>query len=471
VSNPYRSGQDEERFAPRDLPPVPRPEVPGMISDDPSAPGPSAYPGGTSQSASSQSASYQGSFYQNSSYQGGFAQGSSQQGPSQQGASYQDTFFQGSSYPSSVARPVRARVAGSTVVGLMVASVLAGAAAGAWSSSHSSQTSQHANATITQVAPGGSHDRPAGSVADVAAKVLPSVVYIEIVTPNGVATGSGFVLSDNGYILTNNHVVAEAVDGAKVTVTFADGSEEPATLVGRTVEYDLAVIKVNRTGLKPLTLGDSDALVVGDPVIAIGAPLGLEGTVTTGIVSALNRPVTAGDQQATAYINAIQTDAAINPGNSGGPLVNGAGEVIGINSAIAQTPNQVLGTTAGNIGLGFAIASNQATRTAQQIIKNGYATYPIIGVLLDTTYTGQGVQVSTSVQGSQLPITPNGPADHAGILAGDIILAIDGQPVSQSDELIVVIRSKAPGDTVTLTLKDGDSERDVQVTLGEAKSQ
>ncbi len=193
--------------------------------------------------------------------------------------------------------------------------------------------------------------------------------------------------------------------------------------------------------------------------------------MTTGIVSALNRPVTAGETGTAAYINAIQTDAAINPGNSGGPLVNSAGEVIGINSAIAQTPSQVLGTTAGNIGLGFAISSNQAARTSKQIIDKGFATFPIIGVLLDSSYTGEGVQVTTSAQGGVQPVTPDGPADRAGIVAGDIILAIDGRPVSQSDELIVSIRSRAPGETVTLTLRDGNSQRDVKVTLGEAKSE
>ena len=198
-------------------------------------------------------------------------------------------------------------------------------------------------------------------------------------------------------------------------------------------------------------------VVVGDPVVAIGAPLGLAGTVTTGIVSALNRPVTAGDASSTAFINAIQTDAAINPGNSGGPLVNAAGEVIGINSAIAQPPGSTA-TVGGSIGLGFAIPSNQVRRTADQLIETGHATFPIIGVLLDQGYTGEGVQVSSTDQNGQPPgQRPDGPADRAGIHPGDIILAINGRPVTQPDELIVTIRALTPGDTVLLRVRTGSA--------------
>nr|WP_231494793.1 trypsin-like peptidase domain-containing protein [Cellulomonas sp. KRMCY2] len=307
-------------------------------------------------------------------------------------------------------------------------------------------------------------------VAAIAAKVLPSVVSIEVRGTAGEGTGSGFVLRENGYILTNNHVVAASVgDEAEIVVVFADGSEEPAELVGRTSEYDLAVIKVDRTGLTALVLGDSDKVVVGEPVVAVGAPLGLQGTVTTGIVSALNRPVSTGSTAAAVFINAIQTDAAINPGNSGGPLVNAAGQVIGINSAIAQPPGSAL--AAGSIGLGFAITSNQARRTAEQLIETGEATYPVIGVLLDGRYTGEGVQVTTEPQDGQEPVTPDGPADRAGIQPGDIIVAIDGRPVTQADELIVAIRAKAPGDAVTLTVRTAGDEREVRVVLDEFTSE
>ena len=260
-------------------------------------------------------------------------------------------------------------------------------------------------------------------------------------------------------------VVADAADGGSIRVVFADGVELDAELVGHTVEYDLAVLRVERTGLVPLVLGDSSAVSVGDPVVAIGAPLGLDGTVTAGIVSALNRPVSAGSQAQTAFINAIQTDAAINPGNSGGPLVNAAGEVIGINSAIAQVPGAF--NTPGSIGVGFAIPSDQARRTAQQLIETGRATYPIIGVLLDPSWTGEGVAVRADAIDGLSPVTVDGPADRAGIRPGDVIVAIDGRPVTEPDELIVAIRAKAPGDAVVLTLREDGEERDVRVVLAE----
>lgn len=312
-----------------------------------------------------------------------------------------------------------------------------------------------------------------GSVAGLAATVLPSVVSIQVSSSAGVSTGSGLVLRADGYILTNNHVIADsATSGAAIEVLFGDGTQEEATLVGRTADYDLAVVKVERGDLTPLVLGDSDIVVVGDPVIAIGAPLGLQGTVTTGIVSALNRPVTAGDTGDTAFINAIQTDAAINPGNSGGPLINASGEVVGINSAIAQPPG-TLGGASGSIGLGFAIPSNQARRTAEQLIETGHATYPVVGVLLDQTYTGEGVRVATEGRGGQLPVSAGGPADRAGIAAGDVILSIDGRPVTEPDELIVAIRAKAPGDTVVLKVRSGGGaadERELRLVLQEATS-
>ena len=312
-------------------------------------------------------------------------------------------------------------------------------------------------------------ERAPDSVAGIAGTVLPSVVSIEVDGAEGSATGSGFVLRQDGYLVTNHHVIAQADDAASttITVTFVDGSEKPATIVGSTSDYDLAVLKVDVQGLTPLRLGDSGAVVVGDPVVAIGAPLGLAGTVTTGIVSALNRPVTAGDDTDTAFINAIQTDAAINPGNSGGPLVNAAGEVIGINSAIAQPPGSTA-SVGGSIGLGFAIPSNQVRRTADQLIETGHATFPIIGVLLDQRYTGEGVQVASTDQNGQAPIVDDGPADRAGIHPGDIILSIDGRPVTEPDELIVAIRARTPGDTVVLHVRTGSAERDVRVKLDES---
>ncbi|MDN4472809.1 S1C family serine protease [Demequina zhanjiangensis] len=295
-------------------------------------------------------------------------------------------------------------------------------------------------------------------VVSIAAAVTDSVVVLEVVR-NGqvVSTGSGFFIREDGYILTNAHVVADA--GGTVTVVKSDGSETEGTVVGSSTEYDLAVVHIDETGLTPLVLADSDDVVVGEGVVAIGSPLGLESTVTTGIVSALHRPVTTADSSSTAFVDAIQTDAAINPGNSGGPLLNADGEVIGINSAIATLSTTTDST--GSIGLGFAITSNQARRTAEEIIATGVATYPVIGVMLDSSYTGRGVQVVDSAEG----VVAGGPADQAGIQPGDVITAIDGRPVTQSDELVVAIRAKAPGDDVTLTIQSGDSSEDVVVTL------
>ncbi|WP_448059437.1 S1C family serine protease [Cellulomonas hominis] len=371
----------------------------------------------------------------------------------------------------TVRRPGRrgaapARLSARAMVGLVVVAVVAGGVGGLVGSrllADDHIADAGLPATVGNVAV----DRVPESVAGIAATVLPSVVSIEVTSAAGSATGSGLVLRQDGYILTNNHVVAGGdAAGASIEVLFADGSQEPATIVGATADYDLAVVKVDVAGLTPLLLGDSDAVQVGDPVVAVGAPLGLEGTVTSGIVSALNRPVAAGDDVDTAFINAIQTDAAINPGNSGGPLVSTNGEVIGINSAIAQPPGTTI--TGGSIGLGFAIPSNQARRTAEQLIETGRATYPIIGVMLDSRYQGEGVQVTTESANGAEPVTPGGPADRAGIRQGDVILAIDGRPVTETDELIVAIRARTPGDTVVLRVRSGSSERDVRVVLDES---
>jgi putative serine protease PepD len=322
-------------------------------------------------------------------------------------------------------------------------------------------------ASLPEPAPGQTA-RERGSIAGVAAAVLPSVVAIQIRSASAVGTGSGFVIRSDGYILTNNHVVAEAASSGTIQVVFQDGSEVAAEVVGRDASYDLAVIKVDSVSLRPLELGDSDSVVVGDPVIAIGAPLGLQGTVTTGIVSALNRPVSAGggaDQ--TSYINAIQTDAAINPGNSGGPLVDVRGRVIGVNSVIARAPGSV-DTAAGNIGLGFAIPSSQARRTADQLIQTGKASHPVVGVVLDTTYDGEGVKVIDGGGDVAEPVVPGGPADKAGIRPGDVIVAFNGRPVTEPDELVVAIRAQAPGESVTLTIRRSGVERDVKVVLDAA---
>lgn len=291
-------------------------------------------------------------------------------------------------------------------------------------------------------------------IADIAAAVQPAVVQLNIVGSDGEGTGSGFVISDDGYIITNHHVAGPAGEDGSIEVSFADGSTATGRLVGSDPGYDLAVVKVERTGLSTLPLGSSEAVRVGDTAIAVGSPLGLQGTVTSGIVSALNRPVTAGDANNTSFINAIQTDAAINPGNSGGPLVDSAGQVIGVNSAIATMG---MGGAAGSIGLGFAIPIDTAKRIAEEIMTTGSSSTPIIGVQLDTTYNGDGALIASVNEGS--------PAAQAGLQDGDLITAINGTVIGESTDLIVAIRDNAPGDTVTLTVLRNGQTADYPVTL------
>ncbi|HEX6473212.1 MAG TPA: trypsin-like peptidase domain-containing protein [Streptosporangiaceae bacterium] len=321
----------------------------------------------------------------------------------------------------------------------------------------------------------GAVNRPPTSVAGIAHRVLPSVVMIKIETNTGDSgAGSGFIIQ-GGYILTNNHVVAEAANGGAMQVVFSDEKTTSATVVGRDPSSDIAVIKPATTNGRPaLPLGNSADIAVGDPVIAIGSPLGLSGTVTSGIVSALNRPVQTQDQTGggdSAVLNAIQTDAAINPGNSGGPLVDSQGRVIGINSAIATLGGQGFGSggQSGNIGVGFAIPINQVKRVAQQLINNGgKATHAIIGATMDLQFQGNGVRIASSTQNGTPPLVSGGPAQKAGLHPGDVITNFDGHPVTRPEELIALIRSHAPGDKVKLTYQRGGKSTTVQLTLAEA---
>ncbi|WTW95234.1 trypsin-like peptidase domain-containing protein [Streptomycetaceae bacterium NBC_01309] len=324
--------------------------------------------------------------------------------------------------------------------------------------------------TLRQPASSGP-ERPRDTVAGLAATTLPGVVYIHASRGGEQATGTGFVLDGNGYILTNNHVVSGAANGGRISVVFNGGEQAEARIVGRDTGYDLAVIRVeNVRGLVPLPLGNSDSVQVGDPVIAIGAPYNLEGTVTSGIISAKDRAVSAGGSgDDVSYISALQTDAPINPGNSGGPLIDAAGRVIGVNSAIrsAGEEDDPFGgeVAAGSIGLGFAIPINQAKHVAQQLIDNGKAVHPVIGVTLDMQYEGEGARISDKDLNGQPPVRPGGPAARAGLQAGDVVTAVDGKRVAEANELIVVVRSKSPGDTVTLTVKRGDAELRLPITL------
>ena len=295
-----------------------------------------------------------------------------------------------------------------------------------------------------------------GSIAGLAAAALPSVVSIlaEGATESG--SGSGFVIRPDGYVLTNNHVVDLVGKNGKLTVVLPDGTKYPGKVLGVNQSYDLAVVKIGASDLPELTFGDSDHLHVGDGVVAIGAPLGLDGTVTSGIISALDRPVTTGDTQAhQSFINAIQTDAAINPGNSGGPLLDADGHVIGINSAIASMATY---GEAGSIGLGFAIPINTAKRIAEELMVSGKSTTPALGVSVDTTFAGPGAKVRE--------VTAGGAADQAGIKVGDTILTVGGRVIDDPTELVVAVRSHAPGESVALAIRRDGLEKSISVTLG-----
>ncbi|THA29108.1 PDZ domain-containing protein [Streptomyces sp. A1277] len=316
--------------------------------------------------------------------------------------------------------------------------------------------------------------RAPDSVAGIAASALPSVVTLHVSGTTESGTGTGFVLDDRGHILTNNHVVAPAGSSGEITVTFSGGETASAEVVGKDSGYDLAVVKVSGvSGLKPLPLGNSDNVQVGDPVVAIGAPFDLSNTVTSGIISAKDRPITAGGEKGdgsdVSYVNALQTDAPINPGNSGGPLVDTDAHVIGINSAIraADSGSAAEGGQAGSIGLGFAIPINQGKLVAEELINTGKATHPVIGVTLDMKYTGDGARVGSSAQGTS-PVTPGGPADKAGIKPEDVITEVDGKRVHSGEELIVKIRSHRPGDRLDLTLTRGGKDLSITLTLGSA---
>lgn len=315
-------------------------------------------------------------------------------------------------------------------------------------------------------APGaGATTRPEGSIANIAARALPSVVTVRVRGADGGSTGSGWVYDDAGHVVTNNHVVAEAGASGEVTLVLSDGKQVAGKVIGRDASYDLAVVEVGGANLQPLPVGRSAEVVVGDEVIAVGAPLGLDSTVTSGIVSALDRPVTPGAQDDQSFINAIQTDAAINPGNSGGPLLDMQGRVIGVNTAIARVPGSGLGGQSGNIGVGFAIPSDQVTTTVEQLIATGKAEHPIIGVFLDGGYEGEGVRIAERGPGGQPAVNPGGPADTAGLRPGDVIVAFEGVPVTDDGELVVKIRARKVGESVTLTVRRNGSDRDVTMVL------
>jgi putative serine protease PepD len=301
------------------------------------------------------------------------------------------------------------------------------------------------------------------SVVRVADRLLPSTVQIvaEFNDDEGAATGSGFVLDRQGHIVTNNHVVASAAENdGPIEIVDQEGNRYDAEVVGRSPVYDLAVLYTREARkLPPAALGASTRLSVGEPVVAFGSPLGLSSTVTSGIVSALDRPVTTGEAGSEpSYINAVQTDAAINPGNSGGPLVNLAGEVVGVNSAIATTGGAT--RESGNIGVGFAIPIEQVRTTVDQILRTGEAEYPVIGAQVRTG--GQ----SDSEGATITEVMPDTPAERAGLRKDDVIVAVGDQPVNDGIALIVAIRTHQPGETIEFTVRRDGDEITVDVTLG-----
>jgi putative serine protease PepD len=362
--------------------------------------------------------------------------------------------------------------------------------------------------TISAPAPSGrsvpTANAPIGSVEQVAAKVVPSVVKLETKLGRASEEGSGIVLSEDGLILTNNHVVAVVKDAAAglpgapgapgapggpggqggrggqggqggpggipgaamtSTVTFADGRTAPFTVVGTDPSSDIAVVRAEGvSGLTPISLGSSANLRVGQDVVAIGSPLGLEGTVTTGIISALNRPVSAGGDanNQNTVLDAIQTDAAINPGNSGGALVNMSGELVGVNSAIATLGGDSPDAQSGSIGLGFAIPVDQAKRIADELISTGTASHASLGVQVSNDVTSNGAKIVEVVKG--------GPASLAGLPSGVVVTKVDDRVVATANALVAAVRSRAPGDKLTLTYIDpAGAKQTVQVTLGKAE--
>lgn len=374
--------------------------------------------------------------------------------------------------PVGAARPGKGR-RGTLFVGALLIALVAGGIGGGVGA-YVERNGGITRVELPQARPGDARGRAPDSVAGIAASALPSVVTLHVSGVGEQGTGTGFVLDAKGHILTNDHVVEPAGAGGTINITFSGGQTAKAKLVGKDSGYDLAVVRVlGVDGLKPLPLGNSEDVRVGDPVVAIGAPFDLQNTVTSGIISAKERPITAGGEKGdgsdVSYVNALQTDAPINPGNSGGPLVDAQARVIGINSAIRAADNSagLEGSQGGSIGLGFAIPINQGKRVAEELINTGKATHPVIGVTLDMKYTGDGARVGT--KGAEGPaVTPGGPGARAGIRSRDVITEVNGQKVHNGQELIVKIRAHRPGDRLELTVVRSGKERTVSVTLGSA---
>lgn len=377
----------------------------------------------------------------------------------------------------------RARALGGFVtVALIVGGLLGGTAGGAfaiWNLSSRGLVTPGVTAPSTITV---NNPLQASEITAVAALALPSVVTIEVVGSNSAGSGSGIIISDSGHVMTNAHVVSFGSEEPSIRVTMSDGRLFPATVVGRDVLSDIAVLKISSSGpFRVITLGDSDALNVGDEAIAIGAPLSLPGTVTSGIVSAINRSITVGASQAPGEedgqfdfdlpggslipgqaisIPVIQTDAAINPGNSGGALLDREGKLIGVNVAIASTGGQ----SAGSIGLGFAIPVNFAARVASELIATGRASHGLLGALV----TDAQSVASSTVTGAYIDsVSPTGAAARSGLRAGDIVTRFNQIPVTNRVDLTAQVRTVPGGSLVTMTYVRGANSYTVEVTLDE----
>ncbi|MEV0480641.1 trypsin-like peptidase domain-containing protein [Streptomyces sp. NPDC050508] len=364
---------------------------------------------------------------------------------------------------------------GGLIAAVLIAALVAGGLGGGLGYTLAKNHDDNTNSTTVSADTGSaSVKRSPGTIAAVAAKSLPSTVTIEAESTSGEGgTGTGFVFDTQGHIVTNNHVVADAVDGGKLTATFPDGKKYDAEIVGHAQGYDVAVIKLKDapSNLKPLALGDSDKIAVGDETIAIGAPFGLSNTVTTGIISAKNRPVASSDGSSTSkasYMSALQTDASINPGNSGGPLLDAQGSVIGINSAIQSTSSGGLSgsSQSGSIGLGFAIPINQAKYVAQQLIKTGKPVYAKIGASVSLEDSTAGATITAEGASGTSSVEAGGPAAKAGLKAGDVITKLDDSVIDSGPTLIGEIWTHKPGDKVKITYKRGGTEHTTDLTLG-----
>ncbi len=373
--------------------------------------------------------------------------------------------------PAGPGRPGHSRKGGLTAAVLVGALALGGiaglggAAAYDLVNGDEAATSSGSNGSNTSVVEHGDSPAPAGSVEAVAHSVLPSVVKINVQGPQGAGSGSGVIISADGEILTNNHVVELAANGGSVSVGFNDGTTAPAEVIGTDPMTDMAIIKAQGvSGLTPAKIGQSSNLDVGEQVIAVGSPFGLEATVTSGIVSALHRPVSVSGQGSgndTTY-PAIQTDAAINPGNSGGPLLNMQGEVVGINSSIRTSSSMGEG---GSIGLGFAIPIDEVLPIVDQLRNGETPTHARLGVSVTDASSKNGLLTGAGIE----QVSSGSAADTAGVQRGDIVVKIDGQPVQDASSLVATIRGHRPGDTVTLTVVRGGKQVELKATLDSDK--